>query len=121
MSDILKFVTHADTLANDPQGNLLGLDAWSEDLAVEIAAGMGLTMTDAHWAVVRFLRDCYRDYGDEVSAREVSRMLAEKFATTGGSRRLYQLFPGGPVSQGSCIAGLPMPANPVDRSSGFRH
>ena len=45
-------------------------------------------------------------------------ILEEEFAEQGGRKYLYRLFPGGPVSQGSRIARLPLPAYSSDRSCG---
>src|SRR5574341_927751 len=47
-----------------------------------------------------------------------ARALDEKFHRQGGIRRLYLLFPGGPVAQGCPLAGLKAPAGATDRGFG---
>lgn len=121
MPDILKLITHPDSLHDDPFGHLAELDAWSEDKAMEFATDEGLLLTDAHWEVIQFLRSYCRDYGPADNGRELLAILAEKFAHQGGSQYLYRLFPQGPVNQASRIAGLPRPANTTDPSFGHTH
>jgi tRNA 2-thiouridine synthesizing protein E len=41
------------------------------------------------------------------------------FSTQGGTRYLYRLFPQGPLTQGTRIAGLPEPANVNNESFGY--
>lgn len=91
---------------------------WDRDKGLSIAHDIGLTMTDAHWKVVDFLRQRYIEQGDPESAREVARDLNRAFAEQGGSNWLRELFPDGPVNQGSRIAGLPVPPYSTDASFG---
>ncbi|HHZ88769.1 MAG TPA: TusE/DsrC/DsvC family sulfur relay protein [Chromatiaceae bacterium] len=118
MTDILKHIMNSDVSAADPNGNLIGMDDWSEVIATGIAADEGLELTDEHMEVVLFLRDYYRANGGDDPARELSAVLDEQFMPKGGSRYLYTLFPGGPVRQGSRIAGLPAPDHVTDASFG---
>jgi sulfur relay (sulfurtransferase) DsrC/TusE family protein len=46
------------------------------------------------------------------------RELEEKFCDNRGRKELYEMFPGGPVSQASRIAGLPLPPYSSDSSFG---
>jgi tRNA 2-thiouridine synthesizing protein E len=105
----------------DPNGNLEALPPWSMDEAEQRAAAIGIDMTEDHWEVVLLLRDYYCDQGSEADARQMLDALAREFAGDGGRRHLYRLFPGGPVTQGSQIAGIPLPANTMDRSFGTAH
>jgi tRNA 2-thiouridine synthesizing protein E len=57
-------------------------------------------------------------HGPALHARYLLDPLAEKFAKQGGRKYLYLLFPGGAVTQGSRIAGLPVPKDSVDPSFG---
>jgi tRNA 2-thiouridine synthesizing protein E len=45
-------------------------------------------------------------------------LLNERFAKEGGSKFLYELFPGGPVARGSRLAGVPAPSDARDLSFG---
>lgn len=121
MPDIMKFIVDEAAIESDPQGYLMQLEAWSEELARERARLDGLALTPAHWEVIRFLREYYRQHGPAEHARSVMQALERRFAGAGGRKQLYRLFPAGPVTQGSRLAGLPLPPGAVDRSFGTSH
>ncbi|MDD5297271.1 MAG: TusE/DsrC/DsvC family sulfur relay protein [Rhodocyclaceae bacterium] len=118
MLDIGKFTRYGRLNMSDPDGNMFDLDHWSPHTARECAEREGLALTDEHWPILLGLRDIYRHHGDSLSAREVSRYLEAEFSAEGGRRHLYELFPGGPVSQASRIAGIPLPPHSADLSFG---
>lgn len=118
MPDIMKFIVGEGSLEQDPAGNMLALDEWSEDIARKTAGGLGIMLTPEHWKVINFLRDHYRLHGPARHARYLLDPLAERFAEKGGRKYLYLLFPGGVVTQASKIAGLPAPPDSVDPSFG---
>jgi TusE/DsrC/DsvC family sulfur relay protein len=101
--------------------NLEGLDEWNESIATEKARAEGLELEEDHWTVLHYLRAQYDAHGDEVSAQKLITDLQERFEGKGGKRYLYQLFPEGPVSQGSRIAGLPEPRGANNPSFGNVH
>lgn len=103
---------------NDPEGNMYDLPHWSPLLAQRQAKAEGVYLTDKHWEIIQYLRERYRKSGRAHSAREVLRELEEHFAEGIGRRGLYEMFPGGPVSQASRIAGLPLPPYSSDASFG---
>ena len=111
-------VNKATTIQYDPEGNMFGLDPWSPLIAQQQAKAEGIFLTDEHWEIIIYMRERYRECGDAKSAREVLRELEEKFSDGHGRRNLYELFPGGPVSQASRIAGLPLPPYSSDPSFG---
>lgn len=115
MLDINKSLTDTH---HDPDGNMFDLAPWSPLFAQRQAAAEGLFLTDEHWEIVIYLRERYRKCGEARNAREVLRELEEKFSDGHGRRSLYELFPGGPVSQGSRLAGLPLPPHASDPSFG---
>ena len=82
------------------------------------AAEIGLEMTSDRWDVTLFVRDYYRGKGKQANAREILQALEEEFAQDGGKRWLYRLFPGGPVTQASQIAGIPLPSGASNPSFG---
>jgi tRNA 2-thiouridine synthesizing protein E len=102
----------------DPEGNMFGLEPWSPLIAQRNAEAEGIFLSDEHWEVVIYLRERYREFGAARSAREVLKELEEKFSDGHGRRSLYELFPGGPVSQASRIGGLPLPPYSSDPSFG---
>jgi len=50
--------------------------------------------------------------------RELHDALEERFHARGGLKRLYQLFPGGPLAQGCRLAGLKAPFLATDHGFG---
>lgn len=116
-ADINKFI--GDDAPRDPQeGHLLDLEPWSEDEAQKRASEQGIELTDAHWDVVHYLRERFREHGRAKSGRFLLEELEDRYADQGGGRYLYGLFPNGPVHQGSMIAGVPEPPYTTDPSFG---
>lgn len=94
------------------------LRGWSRDKAEKIASEQMLTLTEQHWAFIDYLQHYYIDNGWPERVHELTQHLENTFADQGGGRYLYSLFPGGPIAQGSRVAGLPMPANTENKSKG---
>jgi tRNA 2-thiouridine synthesizing protein E len=94
-------------------------EGWTPALALESARREGLELDEARWEVLRALQEYYaRHEATAVHLRELHDALEEKFHRQGGIRRLYLLFPGGPVAQGCRIAGLKAPAGATDKGFG---
>lgn len=92
---------------------------WTAPLALELARGEGLELGEEHWEALRALQEYYaRHEATAVNLRELHDALDERFHRRGGIRRLYQLFPGGPVAQGCRMAGLKAPAGAADKGFG---
>lgn len=87
----------------DDEGFLTVYDEWDEGLAKDLAAQIGVDLTDAHWKAIRFLREDYRTQGETATIRRVS--------TVGGipTKQLFTLFPKKPAKKMAYIAGLPKP------------
>jgi tRNA 2-thiouridine synthesizing protein E len=85
------------------EGFLTEYDEWDEDLAKVLAAQIGIDLTDAHWKVIRFLRDDFKTQGETATTRRVQ--------TVGGIpvKEQFALFPKKPGKKMSYIAGLPKP------------
>jgi len=94
------------------------LDELSEINLREIASQEGIELTDEHLGVVECLRDYYLELGEAENGRDLEEMLNEVFAGHGGRKYLWRLFPGGPVTQGLRIAGLPLPPHSGDKGFG---
>ena len=94
-------------------------EGWTPALAMDAARGEGLELGEDHWEAVRALQEFYaRNAASAVHLRELHDALEEKFHRQGGIKRLYLLFPGGPVAQGCRIAGLKAPAGATDKGFG---
>jgi len=97
-------------------------DAWTKEIAEKKAEAMGLVLTDKHWEVINFLRVLYQNVGAQMPpVHELSQTLEERFSEQGGLRYLFELFPDGPLDQGSLIAGVPVPDEANDSSFGSKH
>ncbi len=91
---------------------------WSQEKSAILAEKEGIKLNDEHWAVIAYLRNSYIEDGLPRFSRIKSRALNREFSKQGGSKYLYGLFTGGPVTQGSRLANLRAPANATDSSFG---
>jgi len=97
-------------IALDAQGYLKNVDEWSEELAEHIASEVGLELTEAHWEVIRFVRNFYLEFNTSPAIRMLVKAMGQQFGEEkGNSRYLFRLFPDGPAKQATKIAGLPKP------------
>ncbi|MBD8163259.1 TusE/DsrC/DsvC family sulfur relay protein [Erwinia persicina] len=98
-------------IARDAQGYLMSPAAWSEELAALLAAEEEITLSEAHWEVVHFVRAFYLEFNTSPAVRMLVKAMAQKYGEEkGNSRYLFRLFPKGPAKQATKIAGLPKPA-----------
>lgn len=117
MPDIMKFILNESSIQSDPNGYLLNLDDWNEDVARGLAADEDIELTEQHWEILYFLRHHYLEFGSSPNVRSLIKMVAKKLDPNKGTRKhLYQLFPLGPSRQGCRIAGLPRPNDCIDLS-----
>lgn len=91
------------TVHVDAEGFLTEYDEWSDELAVQLAAGIGIELTDEHWKAIRFLRTDYPTHGETATLRRVSTLAGIPV------KQLFALFPGKPAKKMAYIAGLPKP------------
>jgi tRNA 2-thiouridine synthesizing protein E len=94
-------------LATDNEGYLLEPD-YRDEAALAIAAAEGIVLTDAHWEVIRYLRDEYQQNGHTPNFRNMLKGM-QAIRPEIDSKYLYDLFPTGPAKQGAKVAGLPQP------------
>lgn len=90
----------------DDEGYLKDASQWSEAVAQELAQVEGITLTDKHWEVLRYLRE-QSSQGVPLSIRRVGKSGIVTI------KELYELFPGGPLKISSRLAGIPKPASCV--------
>jgi len=91
-------------------GRLLHMEDWTEEVAILIARNDGLTLTQAHWEVLRVMRDYYQRYNITPIKKLLKKALAENLgADKATDEYLDRLFPNDVTTQGSKIAGLPEP------------
>jgi tRNA 2-thiouridine synthesizing protein E len=94
--------------ATDDEGYLLEPN-YSDEAVKVIAAAEGMALSDAHWEVVRFMREQYREHGQTPNFRNMLKEFAENVRPGADSKYLYELFPAGPAKQAAKLAGLPRP------------
>jgi len=92
-------------------------DDWSSTDAEQQASSEGLTLGGDHWEAIQALQS-YFSTEEQPNARALHDALDEHFHGRGGLKYLYELFPGGPISQGCRLAGLKAPAGAADSSLG---
>ena len=98
------------TIETDEEGYLVNLADWDRDVALELAKGEGVEMTDSHWEVIDFLREYYNEYQIAPAVRVLTKAIGKKLGPDkGNSKYLYELFPYGPAKQACKIGGLPKP------------
>lgn len=96
----------------DKEGFLKNLNAWSENIAVEIAASENIILSDAHWEIVFLVRKFYQSFERSPDMRALcSYVKKELNAEKSKSIYLLQLFPNSPAKFSCKIAGLPKPDN----------
>lgn len=119
MVDITKIIAAGRTDADPEREARVEQDAgWTAERAGAAAAAEGLALTPAHQDVISVLQAAFVTEGPARRARDLAKMLDEAFATAGGRKYLFELFPGGPVAQGCRLAGIPVPADATDASFG---
>jgi tRNA 2-thiouridine synthesizing protein E len=87
----------------DEEGFLTEFDEWTEPLGTQLAAQIGIELTDAHWEIIRFLRKDYAEQGETATLRRVSTVASVPV------KDLFALFPGKPAKKMAYISGLPKP------------
>lgn len=98
----------------DEDGYLVNLADWSKEIAVHLAAQDNITLTDAHWEIINFLRKYYEQYQIapmiKILVKEIGKVMGPE---KGNTKYLYELYPGGPAKQACRYAGLQKPTGCV--------
>lgn len=96
----------------DKEGYLRNLDDWAEPVAKDLATAEGISLTPAHWEVIKLLRKFHRRYQMSPASRAlISYMKKELGAEKGRSVYIMKLFGGSAAKTAAKIAGLPKPDN----------
>ena len=87
----------------DAEGFLTDPAEWDEPLAEVLAGNIGVDLGEAHWNLLRFLREDFAKQGETATTRRVQ--------TVGGvpTKEQFALFPKKPAKKMAYIAGLPKP------------
>ena len=97
--------------ARDVEGYMVNPDDWNEALARELAAEEGLTLGDAYWPILCFMRDYWQEHKIAPDVRHVIQYLADATGVDkkAAKQQLFKLFPYGYVKQACKIAGMQRP------------
>jgi tRNA 2-thiouridine synthesizing protein E len=98
------------SFANAPAG-------WTKADAERIARSEGLALGDDHWEAIRVIQSVHAE-DQSMPLRMLHDALDVRFSGKGGIRYLYSILPGGPLTQGSRLAGLLPPLGATDRGFG---
>jgi tRNA 2-thiouridine synthesizing protein E len=91
-------------------GFLVDAGDWTEAVAQVLAERSAIELSEAHWEIIRFIRDYYRSYNHLPNARMFVKAVQKQLGEgKGNSVYLHRLFPKGPVRYACLIAGLPKP------------
>lgn len=92
------------------EGFLRNSEQWNEAVAQALAAQIDVSLTDAHWEIIRFMRNYYIRFNHLPASRLFVKAVEKEFGKEkGNSRYLHRLFPGAPLKHVCLIAGLPKP------------
>ena len=91
----------------DAEGFLVDPTEWDEALAEVLASNIGVELTEAHMAAIRFARQDHAANGETPTLR--------RMATAGGisTKEMFALFPKKPAKKLAYVAGLPKPVGCV--------
>ena len=96
------------TLEIDEDGFIQEPAKWDENVAAALALTEGVTdLTEAHWKLVKYLRDYYLKFGVAPMIRKVCKETGFKL------NEVYEMFPSGPAKGACKVAGLPKPTGCV--------
>ena len=97
-------------LETTDQGFLVKSADWNEDVAQQLAELNHITLTEAHWEIMLFIRHYYQQFKHLPNARVFTKAIARTLGEDkGNSRYLHKLFPDGPLKYACKLAGLPKP------------
>lgn len=91
----------------DDEGFMTEFGEWTEDLGRELAAQIGIDLTETHLKVIEFARSDFQAQGETPTLRRLQ--MVGGF----GTKDMFELFPKKPAKKMSYVAGLPKPAGCV--------
>jgi TusE/DsrC/DsvC family sulfur relay protein len=104
MSDVM---VAGRTIHVNEEGFMTDPTEWDEEIGEILASNIGIELTDAHWAAVKFARDDQASQGVTPTLR--------RLAQVGGvpTKEMFALFPKKPAKKLAYVAGLPKPVGCV--------
>jgi len=97
-------------LETTDQGFLVNSSDWNKHVALQLAELNNISLNEAHWELIVFIRHYYQQYKHLPNARVFTKAIAKALGEEkGNSRYLHKLFPDGPLKYACKLAGLPKP------------
>lgn len=106
----MAYEVNGNTIETTANGYLVNHEEWSEELATQIAASEGITLSDKAWEIINYLRDEYfNNAGNQPNERHMVKHFKGAWTDMDkvDAKSLYEHFPMGPAKQAGKIAGLP--------------
>jgi tRNA 2-thiouridine synthesizing protein E len=94
--------------ALDEEGYLVEPGEWNEAVAEQLARAEDVRLTEAHWDVIRFMREYYEEHQVAPDARHVIKHLSDRLGAD-ARNALFKMFAYGYVKQACKIAGMKRP------------
>ncbi len=95
-------------LERGENGYLLNYQDWDKNIAYELAADIGIELSELSFKVIDYLRSEYiNNNGNQPNERSIVKALKGDWDGKLDTKVLYTLFPKGPAKQAGLVAGLP--------------
>ena len=91
----------------DDEGFMTEYGEWNEEIAAQLAANIGIELTDAHWTAINFIRGDFLSEGETPTLRRVTNVAGIP------TKELFTLFPKKPAKKMAYVAGVPKPVGCV--------
>lgn len=99
--------------------NMVRVTSFNRQEVEERAKQLGINLTDEHWEAINFVKNFYDYHEDEeLQVKDYNNAFKGKYAHQGGLKYLYSLFPEGPISTMTQLAGIPAVKNTQNLSMG---
>ncbi|MGB5708946.1 MAG: TusE/DsrC/DsvC family sulfur relay protein [Arenicellales bacterium] len=98
-------------IPRDTEGYLIVPDDWNKDIAIELAREEGITLSEAYWPLLHFMRTYYSEHAVAPDVRHVADFLMKEkgCGKKQAKTEIFNLFPYGYVKQACKIAGMKRP------------
>lgn len=98
-------------ISTNNEGFLNDASQWDPAVTEAMASVDGLTLTEQHWEIIKFLRQYYDLYEIAPDARILMKSYSKHLGLTGELSKKYlaSLFPEKPAETACRYAGLPNP------------
>jgi len=104
-------MTKSITALRDAEGYLVNPEDWDESVGQALAAEEGVTLDEASWPVIRFMRAYWSDHRVAPDVRHVMTHLAQDqgLDRKAAKELVFRVFPYGYVKQACKVAGMQRP------------